>query len=251
MKSEQDFLIFEKRHEVEFFQHPIMNDPYTTWFAKGEQNPAQMRAFFVQFAVFSLRFVAAAALRYAMARGKHARYEAWEILTSEIGGLFSATGSADGNIIKFSDAHINWLTEGAEAYGLTEDDLNAYNGIPEMNNFCSTFMLSYGSADYTEAVAAATAIETIAYLCKMWERLETGRVLYDLRHEIKRKKEFRFFSGHGEVEPFHAQHAIADSREQYMLGRIEDDRYFLVGRKMLDSWLGSWVGMDRQRLELA
>src|SRR5690349_5773374 len=54
------FLRFKQRLETELFNHRvIVANPYTAWFSRGEQNEAQIRAFVVQFSVFSNQFLIA------------------------------------------------------------------------------------------------------------------------------------------------------------------------------------------------
>src|SRR5688572_13379972 len=54
------FLAFQSRLNVELLNHRIItSNPYTAWFSKGEQNEAQIKAFVVQFSVFSNQFLIA------------------------------------------------------------------------------------------------------------------------------------------------------------------------------------------------
>src|SRR4051812_29924346 len=54
------FLAFQERLNRELLQHRVIRaNPYTAWFRRGEQNEAQVRAFIVQFSVFSNQFLIA------------------------------------------------------------------------------------------------------------------------------------------------------------------------------------------------
>src|SRR6185295_3966816 len=68
----------------------ITANPYTAWFRRGEQSTAQVKAFIVQFSVFSNLFLIAQLHKMIHADTVEGMRASKEILANEIGVVFNA-----------------------------------------------------------------------------------------------------------------------------------------------------------------
>ena len=90
VKIARRFLEFQSRIDRELLQHRIItNNRYTAWFRQGLQTREQLRAFIVQFSVFSNQFLVAQLQKMINADTLEGMRASKEILANEIGVLFS------------------------------------------------------------------------------------------------------------------------------------------------------------------
>ena len=84
------FLRFRSRIDAELLNHRVITDNrYTAWFSKGEQTEAQLRAFVVQFSVFSNQFLLAQLNKMVNADTLEGMRASKEILANELGVTFN------------------------------------------------------------------------------------------------------------------------------------------------------------------
>ena len=89
----RSFLAFQRRIDGELLHHRIITgNPYTAWFSRGEQTREQVRAFIVQFSVFSNLFLIAQLFKTINADSLQGMRASKEILANEIGVVFNAAG---------------------------------------------------------------------------------------------------------------------------------------------------------------
>src|SRR5437868_12181759 len=85
----KNFDAFKQTIEREFMGHPVVkHNEYTAWFAHGDMSLDHLRAFTVQFSVFSNQFLLAALNRVINADTLQAAREAKEILMNELGVIY-------------------------------------------------------------------------------------------------------------------------------------------------------------------
>jgi len=85
----QRFLVFRDRIDHERLRHRIITaNRYTDWFRRGEQTPDQVRAFIVQFSVFSNQSLVAQLHKQINAESLEILRASKEILANEIGVVF-------------------------------------------------------------------------------------------------------------------------------------------------------------------
>jgi pyrroloquinoline quinone (PQQ) biosynthesis protein C len=191
------FLTFQRRIERELLQHRIIAaNRYTDWFRRGGQSFEQLRAFVVQFSVFSNQFLVAQLQKMINADSLEGLRASKEILANEIGVVFSAgrsrsasadaeregdpelvstEGSVDGGVFRFRAAHFEWLLRIAGQLGLTFNDVGKRrHGSPETLHFCDELIRLYGSADYATSQATSYAVENWA-AAGFWDGLDAQR----------------------------------------------------------------------------
>jgi hypothetical protein len=89
----RSFLAFQRRIGSELLHHRIITgNPYTAWFSRGEQTREHVRAFIVQFSVFSNLFLIAQLFKTINADSLQGMRASKEILANEIGVVFNAGG---------------------------------------------------------------------------------------------------------------------------------------------------------------
>ena len=77
---------FQHRINQDVLQHSIITgNPYTAWFEKGDQNLLQIKAFLIQFSVFSNQFLVAQLNKMIHAETLESMRVSKEILANEIG----------------------------------------------------------------------------------------------------------------------------------------------------------------------
>ncbi|MGH8558470.1 MAG: hypothetical protein ACRESZ_13600 [Methylococcales bacterium] len=92
------FLEFQKHIENSMLRHRIItNNAYTAWFRQGRQNTEQIKAFIVQFSVFSNQFLLAQLNKMINAGSLESMRASKEILANEIGVRFKSKQDKSGD----------------------------------------------------------------------------------------------------------------------------------------------------------
>jgi len=274
----KDFEAFRQTIERQFMQHPVVtHNTYTAWFARGEMTLDELRAFAVQFSVFSNQFLLAALNRVINADTLQAARESKEILMNELGviynkadkasshsapsrstpasttnsdreadpALVATEGTVDGGKFRFQAAHFEWLLRFGEPLGLTFDDMGKRrHGIPSTIHFCDELFRLYGSDDYNEAMGASFAVENWA-AAGFWKELIAGL------ERIKAKEvpdlPLAFFTWHDKIEDQHREHTWDELRECYDSTKFREEPFIRAGVKMLDGVKVFWDGLNDLR----
>jgi pyrroloquinoline quinone (PQQ) biosynthesis protein C len=263
------FLAFQRRINHELLKHRIITrNSYTAWFQRGEQTFEQIRAFIVQFSVFSNQFLIAQLQKTINADSLEGMRASKEILANEIGVVFNAgrrrsapasqgtdpelvstEGSVEGGIFHFRAAHFEWLLHIAEQLGLAFDDLGRRrHGTPATLYFCDELIRLYGSEDYAVSQAASYAVENWA-AAGFWKELVDGLTRYNARTGAGLP--LAFFTWHDRLEAQHAQHTQEELEELYFTRAIDEDAFIRYGNEMLDGVAAFWDGLDEQRRSMA
>jgi hypothetical protein len=261
------FLSFQDRINRRLLQHRIITDNrYTAWFKQGLQSAGQVRAFIVQFSVFSNQFLVAQLFKTINADSLEGMRASKEILANEIGVVFnpgrkatpvkagagevdpalvSTEGSVEGGIFRFRAAHFEWLMRIAEKLGLGFNDVGKRrHGIPSTLFFCDELRRLYGSEDYAISQAASYAVENWA-AAGFWKELIEGLSRYNERTDSNLP--LAFFTWHDQLEAQHAQHTQEELEELYFLRDTDEDAFIHYGNEMLDGVAAFWDGLDEQR----
>src|SRR6476619_6146096 len=154
------FLRFRSRIDAELLNHRVITDNrYTAWFSKGEQTEAQLRAFVVQFSVFSNQFLLAQLNKVINADTLEGMRASKEILANELGVTFRKSGesrsktgtrpagfdpdragtegSVQGGVFHFEAGHFEWLWTIAKYLGLGFGDIgHRRHGWSSTLHFC-------------------------------------------------------------------------------------------------------------------
>ncbi|MCK5189520.1 MAG: hypothetical protein KAR12_05650, partial [Methylococcales bacterium] len=154
------FLAFQQRINNEILKHRvIIRNPYTVWFELGNQSPAQIKAFIIQFSVFSNQFLIAQLHKMIHADTLESMHASKEILANEIGVKFqsgqqqggspnnqgSTDGSIEGSRFSFSAAHFEWLYIIAKKMGLSFSEIGQpKHGTQATLFFCDELIRLYG-----------------------------------------------------------------------------------------------------------
>jgi pyrroloquinoline quinone (PQQ) biosynthesis protein C len=256
-------LAFQQRIDRELLKHRIItHNAYTAWFQRGEQTFEQVRAFVVQFSVFSNQFLIAQLQKTINADSLEGMRASKEILANEIGVVFnpgrrvsasqdadpelvSTEGSVEGGIFHFRAAHFEWLLHIAERLGLAFDDLGRRrHGTPATLYFCDELIRLYGSENYAVSQAASYAVENWA-AAGFWKELIDGLTRYNARTGADLP--LAFFTWHDRLESQHAQHTQEELEELYFTRTIDEDAFIRYGNEMLDGVAAFWDGLDEQR----
>ena len=265
------FARFCERIDAELLTHPIIeHNAYTSWFAQGEHSREQIKAFLVQFSVFSNQFLVAQLLKTINADSVEGMRASKEILANEIGVVFKAPtvskaqdpssdtacdpelvsteGTVDGGTFRFRAAHFEWLLRLAERLDLGFNDLGKrQHGTPASLRFCDELIRLYGSEDYLVSQAASYAVENWA-AAGFWDDLVTG---FERREEAGAAHlPLAFFTWHAKLEAQHAEHTRDELRELYFERDLDEDAFIRDGWAMLDAVQVFWEGLDEQRLAL-
>jgi len=266
----QRFLAFQRRIDTELLKHRIITDNrYTAWFRQGEQNFEQVRAFIVQFSVFSNQFLVAQLQKTINADSLEGMRASKEILANEIGVVFNAgrkrsaadpghdadpelvstEGTVEGGTFHFRAAHFEWLLRIAGELGLGFKDLGGRrHGTPATLHFCDELIRLYGNENYAIAQAASYAVENWA-AAGFWRELIDGLIRYNAR--TGSNLPLAFFTWHDRLEAQHAQHTQEELEELYFTRAIDEDDFIRYGNEMLDGVAVFWDGLDEQRRALA
>jgi pyrroloquinoline quinone (PQQ) biosynthesis protein C len=267
----QRFLAFQRRIDSELLKHRIITDNrYTAWFRRGEQSFEQVRAFIIQFSVFSNQFLVAQLQKMINADTLEGMRASKEILANEIGVVFNAgrrppsardpdqevdpelvstEGTVEGGVFHFRAAHFEWLLRIAGKLGLGFQDLGSRrHGIPSTLHFCDELIRLYGNESYAITQAASYAVENWA-AAGFWRELIDGLIRYNVR--TGSNLPLAFFTWHGRLEAQHAQHTQEELEELYFTRDIDENDFIRYGNEMLDGVAVFWDGLDEQRRELA
>jgi hypothetical protein len=232
------------------------------------QNQAQVRAFVVQFSVFSNQFLVAQLQKMINADTLEGMRASKEILANEIGVLFNGPrpsagndadregdpelvateGSIEGGTFRFRAAHFEWLMRIAARLDLGFADVGRrIHGSDATLFFCDELIRLYGSADYQISQAASYAVENWA-AAGFWDELIEGFDKYNRRSGARLP--LAFFTWHSRIEAQHARHTQEELEELYCTSTIDEDAFIHYGNEMLEGVAAFWDGLEAQRLAL-
>jgi len=265
------FLRFHKRINAELLKHEVItSNPFTAWFKQGEQNYEQVKAFIVQFSVFSNLFLIAQLYKTINADSLESMRASKEILANEIGVVFkplgktemnptdteaesdpalvSAKGTVEGGTFRFRAAHFEWLLQIAYKLGLQFHDVGKRgHGTEDTLFFCDVLKSLYGNEDYMISQAASYAVENWA-AAGFWDELVEGFEKFNKRTGMKLP--LAFFKWHSLLEAQHALHTKEELEDLYFSCHIDEDRFIGFGNAMLDGVRTFWEGLNDQRKKL-
>ncbi len=264
MDKAEGFLAFQNRINQELLNHKVItNNPYTHWFSNADLNDAQVKAFIVQFSVFSNQFLVAQLQKMINADTIEEMRASKEILANELGVLFSGRagdnaenkelggleGSVEGGKFHFRAAHFELLVRMAEKIGLNFHLLGKRSrGRKETLFFCDELIRLYGSEDYQVATAASYAVENWA-AAGFWDQLVAGLTRYKTNRHID-KLPLTFFSWHSKVEANHAHHTQEELECFYFNFDVDEDAFINTGNEMLSGVYAFWHGLNQDRQKL-
>ncbi len=257
------FLAFQARIRRELLAHRVITrNAYTAWFSRGEQNVAQLRAFVVQFSVFSNLFLIAQLRKMINADSLAGMRASKEILANEIGVTFcrggavrrgeprdpeflGTEGTVQGGVFRFEAGHFEWLLRVAAKLGLGFNDVGKRrHGTAATLFFCDELTRLYGGEDYAASQAASYAVENWA-AAGFWKELIQGFTGYNRRHGADIP--LGFFAWHDRLEAQHAQHTQEELEEYYFRAPLDEDAFIRYGNEMLDAVAVFWDGLDECR----
>lgn len=265
------FLTFQERINKELLHHRVITDNrYTAWFEQGEQTHEQVKAFVVQFSVFSNLFLVAQLYKMINADSLEGMRASKEILANEIGVVFkpsragntkvpvndadvdpqlvSSEGTVEGGVFRFRAAHFEWLLQIARKLGLGFNDVGKRrHGTAATVFFCDELKRLYGSEDYLVSQAASYAVENWA-AAGFWDELVEGFNKYNACSGAALP--LAFFTWHARLETQHAQHTQEELEELYFARDLDEDAFIRYGNEMLEGVAAFWDGLDEQRRRL-
>lgn len=257
------FLEFQQRINREMLKHRvIVANPYTAWFEQGEQSLTQIKAFIIQFSVFSNQFLIAQLHKMIHAETLESMRASKEILANEIGVRFNSSasteggdtlgsteGSIEGGIFHFGAGHFEWLYHLAQKLGLTFAEIGQpKHGSGPTLFFCNELIRLYGGDDYQISQAASYAVENWA-AAGFWKQLINGLRRFNEKNGTDLP--LGFFVWHDHLESQHAAHTQEELEELYFTLDLDEDAFICYGNEMLDGVAAFWEGLDEQRRELA
>jgi len=266
----QRFLAFRSRIDRELLCHrTIRANRYTAWFREGRQSLEQVRAFIVQFSVFSNQFLVAQLQKVINADSLAGMRASKEILANEIGVVFqsgrkaaavtdpdregdpelvSTDGTVDGGVFRFRAAHFEWLLHIAEKLGLGFNDVGKrHHATPSTLFFCDELIRLYGSEEYLTSQAASFAVENWA-AAGFWKELIEGLTRFNEGSGMNLP--LAFFTWHDRLEAQHARHTQEELEELWFERDVDEDCFIRDGNCMLDGVAAFWDGLDAQRRQL-
>lgn len=262
------FLRFQERINRELLRHRVItSNPYTAWFKYGEQDEAQIKAFVVQFSVFSNLFLIAQLYKMINADSLEGMHASKEILANEIGVVFkrpggaatrvdkevdpqlvSSEGTVEGGVFRFKAAHFEWLLQIAGKLGLGFNEVGKRrHGTAPTLHFCDELKRLYGNENYLISQAASYAVENWA-AAGFWDELVDGFEKYNARTGAGLP--LAFFTWHSRLEAQHAQHTQEELEELYFSRELDEDAFIHYGNQMLDGVAVFWDGLEQQRQKL-
>jgi hypothetical protein len=263
------FLRFQSRIDSELLNHRVIGaNGYTAWFSHGEQNEAQLRAFVVQFSVFSNQFLVAQLNKVINADTVEGMRASKEILANELGVTFNKAGNAavsraggydpdhagtegsvQGGLFHFEAGHFEWLWGIANRIGLEFPQVgHRRNGTPATLHFSDELLRLYGGDNYEISQAASFAVENWA-AAGFWKQLIEGFRRYNEKRGTHLP--IGFFVWHDRLEAQHARHTQQELEEYYFQTPLAEDAFIRYGNEMLDGVAAFWDGLEEQRLALA
>lgn len=273
LKRAQDFLKFQDRINKVLFRHKVItNNQFTKWFAEGQVSREQVRAFIVQFSVFSNLFLIAQLKKMINAPHIEGMRASKEILANEIGVIFNSSkaqtsmkkvkdkdregdpelvsteGTIEGGKFRFQAAHFEWLLKIANKLDLQFNEIGKRRlGTKSTLFFCDELARLYGSEDYEISQAASYAIENWA-AAGFWKELIEGLSLFREKH--CRDLPLAFFAWHDKLEAQHALHTQEEIEEYFFENDLDQDKFLKKGNEMLDAIWVFWDGLDQLRKSL-
>ncbi|MGR8980571.1 MAG: hypothetical protein ACU84H_10845 [Gammaproteobacteria bacterium] len=263
LEKARRFLKFQRRINSELLKHRVITDnPYTAWFELGGQSLPQIKAFIIQFSVFSNQFLIAQLNKMIHADTLESMRASKEILANEIGVRFkpaeqagggdnfgSTEGSIEGGIFHFGAGHFEWLYHLAKKLGLSFADIGQpKHGTESTLFFCNELIRLYGGDDYQVSQAASYAVENWA-AAGFWKQLIKGFRRFNGLNGTDLP--MGFFIWHDRLESQHAAHTQEELEELYFTLELDEDGFIRYGREMLDGVAAFWDGLDAQRREMA
>lgn len=257
------FVKFQRRINTDLLKHRVITDnPYTAWFEQGDLSLSQIKAFIIQFSVFSNQFLIAQLNKMIHAETLESMRASKEILANEIGVRFkpaapinagdnfgSTEGSIEGGIFHFGAGHFEWLYHIAKKLGLSFAEIGQpKHGTGPTLFFCNELIRLYGGDDYQASQAASYAVENWA-AAGFWGQLIKGFKLFNER--TGSDLPLGFFIWHDQLEAQHAAHTQEELEELYFTLELDEDGFIRYGNEMLDGVAAFWDGLDEQRRELA
>lgn len=257
------FVLFQKRIDKELLQHRIITgNRYTGWFVEGRQSLPQIKAFIIQFSVFSNQFLIAQLNKMIHADTLENMRASKEILANEIGVRFKAKqtpsepdslgateGSIEASTFHFNAAHFEWLYHIAQKLDLEFSDIGQpRHGTRSTLFFCNELIRLYGGDNYQASQAASYAVENWA-AAGFWGELITGLQKFNQRTE--QNLPLGFFVWHDKIEAQHAAHTQEELEELYFTQKLDEDLFIAHGNEMLDGVAAFWDGLDEQRRQLS
>ncbi len=262
----QRFLKFQQRINKELLRHPVITgNPYTTWFAQGHQNSSQIKAFIVQFSVFSNQFMIAQLNKMIHADSLEGMRTSKEILANELGVKFESApknpssanfwnkeenteGSIEGSTFHFTAGHFEWLYSIAKQLGLHFDEIGQpKHGSESTLFFCAELIRLYGGENYLVSQSASYAVENWA-AAGFWKQLIQGFKWFNKAKGIDLP--LGFFIWHDQIEAHHAAHTQEELEALYFTRHLNEDDFILHGNEMLDAVAVFWNGLDEQKRAL-
>lgn len=224
----------------------VRGNRYTTWFARGQASIEDLRAFTVQFSVFSHLFIEAQLRKCINARDIQSYRASKEILMNELGVTFTEQGSVDGATFTFRAAHFEWLAAFADTLGLGFEEIGKRElGSPPTLDFCDALMRWYASPNVSESTGASYAIEHWA-AAGFWKDLIGGLT------RIKRTRlpamPLGFWVWHDRLEDRHAAHTDDELAAAFDSRDFDEAAFLRAGRAMLDAVQTFWEGLYDDRL---
>lgn len=266
------FLAFRKRIDKELLRHTVIVDNhYCRWFESGDLSKEQVRAFVVQFSVFSNLFLIAQLQKTINADSLDGMRASKEILANEIGVIFrspkqaplgpagnldqegdpelvSTEGTVENGTFRFRAAHFEWLLRIAEKLDLGFNDVGKRrHGSKSTLFFCDELVRLYGNEDYLISQAASFAVENWA-AAGFWDQLVTGLTRYN--EQSGSQLPLAFFTWHARLEAQHAAHTQEELEEMYFSRDINEGDFIVYGNEMLNGVAAFWDGLEMQRKQL-
>lgn len=244
--------ISEFRNEVAARVHAhriVRENAYTQWFARGEATIGELRAFTVQFSVFSHLFIEAQLRKCLNAPTLPAYRAGKEILMNELGVVFTRSGSIDGGRFTFGAAHFEWLLAFGEALGLQFADLGKRAlGSASTLHFCDALMRWYASSNASESAGASYAVEHWA-AAGFWKELILG--LRRIKSARSPHLPLGFWTWHDRIEDQHAAHTDDELAMAFAQADFDETAFLRGAQAVLDAvavfWDGLWAELRRSQ----
>lgn len=247
------------------------NNPYTTQVADYGLNVPQAEDLFIQFSVFSNRFLVIQCERMVNASdNKDAEREARAILVNECGvSINPKTGNVEGRRFSHRAAHINWLRKTAKPLNLVPPYiphcLGHWNlGTAATHEFLTRLQRVYGSLDPNIGAGASFAVETWAgngigkgeeaEKKNFWKQLLAGLTMFNESARIAhglRPLNLGFFQYHFDTESGHVASVERELEETFFAPEFDEEKWFYGALEALNATYVLWDGLEKTRVKLA
>ncbi len=240
---------FKDRVDALIGTHPIVtHNAFTAWFADGNATSEQLRAFTVQFSVFSHLFIEAQLRKCINAPDIESYRAGKEILMNELGVAFTDKGSIDNGRFRFNAAHFEWLLDFANHLGLTFAQIGKRkHGTASTLAFCDALMTWYGSDCESTSAGASHAIEHWA-AAGFWKELIAG--LKTIKARDLPELPLGFWVFHDLIEDQHAAHTDGELETAFAKPDFDEEAFLAGGKAILDAVAIFWDGLNEQRLSI-